>query len=75
LLSLAIGLALGGLPLIGVAMGKLDLWSALWLLIGLNVGVLVGSIAERYRPARQTLAAAPPHWRRRSSAETGIARY
>jgi hypothetical protein len=50
LLSLAIGLVLAGVPLIGVATGRLEAWPAFCLLIGLSVGTLAGGFVERYRP-------------------------
>jgi hypothetical protein len=52
LLTLTIGLVLAGVPLLGVATGRLDAWPALCLLIGLGVGVLAGGLVERYRPVR-----------------------
>jgi hypothetical protein len=51
-LSLAIGLVLAGVPLISVATGRLDAWTALVLSIGLIVGALAGGLVERCRPVR-----------------------
>jgi hypothetical protein len=70
LLSLAIGLVLAGIPLVGVATRQLDAWTALCLLIGLCVGVLAGGLVERYRPTPL------PHSETRTveSAETSVFR-
>jgi hypothetical protein len=68
LLSLATGLVLAGVPLIGVVAGRLDAWSALCLLIGLGMGALAGGLVERYRPVRPSCSKS----RTVESAETNV---
>jgi hypothetical protein len=70
LLSLTIGLFLAGIPLLGVATGRLEAWPALCLLIGLSVGALAGGLVERYRPTRLVSS----ETRTIESAETGVFR-
>jgi hypothetical protein len=58
--SLAVGLVLAGIPVLGVATGKLDAWNALCVLLGLSVGTLAGGLVERLRPARAVSQPAEP---------------
>ena len=49
LLSLCTGIILGGVPLVATETGKLDPWSACCLVVGMLIGLTVGSLVERLR--------------------------